>query len=206
LGKNLVEIIFKNNGHRIVNLGIKVPPEDLISAYHTHKPDAFGLSGLLVKSAQQMVVTAQDLAAAGIEIPLFVGGAALTRKFTATRIAVEYGGPTLYAKDAMDGLDLANRLFSATTRDGLLERIRTAQDPLRGGAETGDTRGIAAPAPTAARSAVSRTVPIPEPPDLALHVLRDVPLDRIYPYLNLQMLLGKHLGVKGAVAKLLAAG
>jgi 5-methyltetrahydrofolate--homocysteine methyltransferase len=52
IGKNLVEIILKNNGYRIVNLGIKVPPEDLIAAYHSHKPDAIGLSGLLVKSAQ----------------------------------------------------------------------------------------------------------------------------------------------------------
>ena len=73
IGKNLVEIILKNNGYRIINLGIKVPPEDLIAAYHQHKPDAFGLSGLLVKSAQQMVVTAEDLRAAGIDIPLFVG-------------------------------------------------------------------------------------------------------------------------------------
>ncbi|HYR40935.1 MAG TPA: homocysteine S-methyltransferase family protein, partial [Methylomirabilota bacterium] len=120
IGKNLVEIVLKNNGYRIINLGIKVPPEDLIAAYHQHKPDAFGLSGLLVKSAQQMVTTAQDLRAAGIEIPLFVGGAALTRKFTATRISVEYGGPTIYAKDAMDGLDLANRLFGATTREALI--------------------------------------------------------------------------------------
>src|SRR5213593_2530378 len=59
IGKNLVEIILSNNGYRVINLGIKVPPEELIAAYHTHKPDAFGLSGLLVKSAQQMVVTAQ---------------------------------------------------------------------------------------------------------------------------------------------------
>ncbi len=117
IGKNLVEIILGNNGYRIVNLGIKVPPEELIAAYHAHRPDAIGLSGLLVKSAQQMVVTAQDLRNAGIEIPLFVGGAALTRKFTATRIAPEYGGLTLYARDAMDGLDLANRLFSAGTRE-----------------------------------------------------------------------------------------
>src|SRR5882724_3574441 len=92
IGKNLVEIILSNNGYRVINLGIKVPPEDLIAAYHTHKPDAFGLSGLLVKSAQQMVVTAQDLRAAAIEIPLFVGGAALTKRFAATRIATEYGG------------------------------------------------------------------------------------------------------------------
>ena len=98
IGKNLVEIILTNNGYRVINLGIKVPPEELIAAYHAHKPDAIGLSGLLVKSAQQMVITAQDLREAGIEIPLFVGGAALTRRFTATRIAAEYPGITLYAQ------------------------------------------------------------------------------------------------------------
>src|SRR5207237_4879311 len=78
IGKNLVEIIFKNNGYEVVNLGIKVPPEELIKAYQEHHPDAIGLSGLLVKSAQQMVTTASDLKDAGIEIPLLVGGAALS--------------------------------------------------------------------------------------------------------------------------------
>src|SRR5215475_2235280 len=206
IGKNLVEIVLKNNGYRIINLGIKVPPEDLIAAYHQHKPDAFGLSGLLVKSAQQMVTTAEDLRAAGIDIPLFVGGAALTRKFTATRISVEYGGPTIYAKDAMDGLDLANRLFGATTREAMLERLRIEQEELRAGT---DAAAAAAPATRTAqgvRSAVSRTVAIPRPPDLDPHVLRRVPLAHIHPYLNLQMLLGKHLGVKGSVARLLADG
>ncbi len=206
IGKNLVEIVLKNNGYRIINLGIKVPPEDLIAAYHQHKPDAFGLSGLLVKSAQQMVTTAEDLRAAGIDIPLFVGGAALTRKFTATRISVEYGGPTIYAKDAMDGLDLANRLFGATTREAMLDRLRVEQDGLRAGA---DAAAAAEPAPAGAdavRSAVSRSVPIPRPPDLDPHVLRRVPLAHVYPYLNLQMLLGKHLGVKGSIPRLLAEG
>ncbi|MDO8475832.1 MAG: methionine synthase [Candidatus Rokubacteria bacterium] len=206
IGKNLVEIVLKNNGYRIINLGIKIPPEELIAAYHQHKPDAIGLSGLLVKSAQQMVTTAQDLRAAGIEIPLFVGGAALTRRFTATRIAVEYGGPTLYAKDAMDGLDLANRLFGATTREAALERLRAEQEALRAGVAAAAEAAPAQAAPVATRSAVSRTVPVPKPPDLDLHVLRRVPLAHLYPYLNLQMLLGKHLGVKGSVARLLAAG
>src|SRR5713101_3095628 len=204
IGKNLVEIVLKNNGYRIINLGIKIPPEELIAAYHQHKPDAFGLSGLLVKSAQQMVTTAQDLRAAGIEIPLFVGGAALTRRFTATRISVEYGGPTLYAKDAMDGLDLANRLFGATTREGLIERLRAEQERLRAGAEVVPEAPPAGP--VSARSAVSRQAPVPRPPDLDLHMLRRVPLTHIYPYLTLQMLLGKHLGVKGAVQRLLAEG
>ncbi|HUF92729.1 MAG TPA: methionine synthase [Candidatus Limnocylindria bacterium] len=204
IGKNLVEIIFGNNGYRIINLGIKVPPEELIAAYHAHKPDAFGLSGLLVKSAQQMVVTAQDFKAAGIDIPLFVGGAALTRKFTATRIAAEYGGVTLYARDAMDGLDLANQLFSAPTREGLVERVRAEQAALLDAA--------AAPAASAPAAAPARTPPAPErvevevPPDLEPHVLRDVPLAHVYPYVNLQMLYGKHLGLRGAVARLLEEG
>jgi 5-methyltetrahydrofolate--homocysteine methyltransferase len=204
IGKNLVEIIFANNGYRVINLGIKVPPEDLIAACQLHKPDALGLSGLLVKSAQQMVVTAQDLKVAGIDIPLFVGGAALTRKFTATRIAPEYGGVTLYARDAMDGLDLANQLFSAVTRDALVERIRGEQAGLRGAAGAVAAPVAAAP-PVRARSAVPPVSP-PVPPDLEPHVLRDVPLVHVYPYLNLQMLYGKHLGLRGNVTKLLAEG
>src|SRR5438876_795990 len=205
IGKNLVEIILSNNGYRVINLGIKVPPEELIAAYRAHKPDAFGLSGLLVKSAQQMVVTAQDLRAAGIDLPLFVGGAALTRKFTATRIAPEYGGVTLYAKDAMDGLDLANQLFSAVTRDGLVERVRAEQAALAASPPSGGEASRLAPAPERPRARLE-PVPVPPPPDLEPHVLRDVPLPHIYPYLNLQRLYGKHLGLRGLAERLLASG
>src|SRR5262249_57423815 len=87
IGKNLVEIIFANNGYQVVNLGIKVPPDVLIQAYHEHKPDAIGLSGLLVKSTHQMVVTASDLKAAGIAVPLLVGGAALSEKLTRHKLS-----------------------------------------------------------------------------------------------------------------------
>ena len=152
-----------------------------------------------------MVLTAQDLRAAGIDIPLFVGGAALTRKFTATRIAPEYPGATIYAKDAMDGLDLANRLFGATTREALLAFVGEQQASLRAGDEARRRRGRSRRAAIGALT-VSRTVPVPRPPDLELHVLRDVPLTHVYPYLNLQMLLGKHLGLKGSVSRLLEEG
>jgi 5-methyltetrahydrofolate--homocysteine methyltransferase len=205
IGKNLVEIILGNNGYRVINLGIKIPPEELIAACHAHRPDAIGLSGLLVKSAQQMVVTAQDLRTAGIDVPLFVGGAALTRKFTATRIAPEYGGLTLYARDAMDGLDLANRLFSPATREALVERLGREQAALAAG--DGASGAAAGPAPAAApaRPRLAR-VEVMRPPDYDAHVLRDVPLAHIFPYLNLQMLLGKHLGLRGLVGRLLESG
>ncbi|MGB9468505.1 MAG: homocysteine S-methyltransferase family protein, partial [Candidatus Acidiferrum sp.] len=117
IGKNLVEIILKNNGFDVVNLGIKVPPEDLIKAFQSHHPDAIGLSGLLVKSAQQMVITANDLKDAGIGVPLLVGGAALSAKFTETKIAPSYGGAVCYAKDAMTGLRLMNELMDPAARE-----------------------------------------------------------------------------------------
>ena len=110
IGKNLVEIILKNNGYDVINLGIKVPPEELIKGFREHKPDAIGLSGLLVKSAQQMVITASDLREAGITVPLLVGGAALSDKFTRSKIAPQYSSAVCYAKDAMTGLRLMNEL------------------------------------------------------------------------------------------------
>lgn len=204
IGKNLVEIILSNNGYHIVNLGIKVPPEKLIEAYHTEKPDAIGLSGLLVKSAQQMVITAQDLKAAGIDVPILVGGAALTRKFTRTRIAAEYDGPVLYAKDAMDGLDIANRLSDPEQRVKLLEDL---QERNTADAESMEKKKDALPTlAVPARSDISQDVAVYTPPDLEPHILRNYSIAHLVPYINMQMLMGHHLGLRGSVEKLLEAG
>src|SRR5690606_29270274 len=84
--------------------------------------------GLLVKSAQQMVLTAQDFKAAGIDVPILVGGAALTKRFTETKIAAEYDGPVIYAKDAMQGLEHANRLMDPNEREAFLQEIRESRE------------------------------------------------------------------------------
>ncbi|MCR2802887.1 methionine synthase [Paenibacillus sp. SCIV0701] len=203
IGKNLVEIILSNNGYKIINLGIKVPPEQLIEAYRQEKVDAIGLSGLLVKSAQQMVITAQDMRNAGIDVPILVGGAALTRKFTKTRIGPEYDGLVLYAKDAMDGLDIANKLMDPEHRKRLEEEL--AAYKAAGAADEEDAKPM--PQLTrAVRSKISPDAPVFSPPDLEKHILRDVPIPHIVPYVNMQMLLGHHLGLKGTVEKLLAEG
>ncbi|WP_373293786.1 methionine synthase [Paenibacillus albidus] len=201
IGKNLVEIILSNNGYQIINLGIKVPPENIIEAFRKEKADAIGLSGLLVKSAQQMVLTAQDLRTAGIDVPIMVGGAALTRKFTKTRIRPEYDGLVLYAKDAMDGLDIANRLMNP------LERVKIEEE-VRMEAEAAVAVAPKTELPTltrAVRSNISPDAPVFTPPDTDRHVLRSYPLGHIIPYVNMQMLLGHHLGLKGSVEALLAA-
>lgn len=203
IGKNLVDIIFSNNGYEVVNLGIKVPPEQLIEAYHKEKPDMIGLSGLLVKSAQQMVVTAQDLRSAQIDVPLFVGGAALSRKFTDTKIAPHYDGPVLYAKDAMEGLELANQLIDPEQRQQLIQE-RTQRKRKENTKDSFNKEKTQTSVAIIQRSSIDREAPVFEPPDCRRHVLRDYPISYLRPYINEQMLLGNHLGVRGNVKKLLA--
>jgi 5-methyltetrahydrofolate--homocysteine methyltransferase len=204
IGKNLVDIVLSNNGFTVVNLGIKVPSEQLIQAVREHQPDVIGLSGLLVKSAQQMVLTAEDMKSVGIETPLLVGGAALTRRFTHRRIAPAYGGGLCtYAKDAMHGLKLVERLMDPAERPKLEAEVAEliANDNQDVAAESTDAAEAAAPAPAPLR----RDVPVPAPPDLDRHT-SELDLDKVWEYLNPQMLYAKHLGIKGSVRQLEAAG
>jgi len=120
IGKNLVEIVLANNGYSVIDLGIKVPAADVIEAVRVHRPDAIGLSGLLVKSAHQMVAMGAELRANGVDVPLIVGGAALSEKFVRTRIGPAYGAPTFYAADAMAGLRILNELLDPATRGAAL--------------------------------------------------------------------------------------
>jgi 5-methyltetrahydrofolate--homocysteine methyltransferase len=196
IGKNLVEIILSNNGYRVVNLGIKVPPEELIKAFREHGPDAIGLSGLLVKSAQMMVATAQDLKTAGIDCPILVGGAALSNRFTRMKIAPEYPGLVAYANDAMNGLDLANQIMDFERRE-LLKHVLAEQSKKMLEAAP---KVVDAPADAAARtSSVRRDVEIPKPPDLKTHVIRNYDLAGIFEYINPKSLYSKHLGFQNYV-------
>jgi 5-methyltetrahydrofolate--homocysteine methyltransferase len=200
IGKNLVEIILSNNGYRVVNLGIKVPPEELIKAYQQHKPDAIGLSGLLVKSAQQMVITAGDLKDAGVHVPLLVGGAALSEKFTKTKIGPNYSAPTFYAKDAMTGLRLMNEIMDPELREQVLSHHIFHDVP----AETAVAEQPPVPSGEVRSPKVRTNIAIPPAPYVDRRV-RNIPhLAEIWSYINPFMLYGRHLGFKGNFEKLLA--
>lgn len=202
IGKNLVDIILSNNGYKVVDLGIKVAPAELIEAIRKEKPDIVGLSGLLVKSAQQMVLTAQDFKEAGIDTPILVGGAALTKRFTETKIAAGYDGPVVYAKDAMLGLEYANRLVDSSERDNFIEEIRESREKRL----EADAKRAARPAKevTAKPARTVKPAPVFLPKDLEQHVKKNYSIAHLQPYVNMRTLIGHHLGLKGNVEKLLA--
>ncbi len=197
IGKNLVEIILSNNGYHVINLGIKVPPDVLVRAYIEHQPDAIGLSGLLVKSAQQMVITANDLKEAGINVPLLVGGAALSEKFTSTRIGPAYTAPTLYAKDAMTGLRLMNELMDGDTRDQLVAKYTFTE--FAGLSNAPEEPAV--PVTEVRSTKVSTSIPIPSVPYLDRKVRLVPQLSEVWSYINPFMLYGRHLGYKGNFEK-----
>lgn len=113
IGKNLVEIILSNNGFEVVNLGIKQPIESIVECYKDCGADAIGLSGLLVKSTVIMKENLEYLKQHGFNVPVILGGAALTREFVEEECSQTYEAPVFYASDAFEGLRLMEFISEA---------------------------------------------------------------------------------------------
>ena len=127
----------------------------------------------------------------------------MTKKFTHTRIAAVYDGSVFYAKDAMNGLDLANRWAEPSSRRTLVEEVKAEQASMARVVESLEKRVVVSDA-APARSAVRRDHPLPPPPDFELHRIEEGPLADIFSLINPAMLYGRHLGLKGNVERLLA--
>lgn len=123
VGKNLVDIILSNNGFKVINIGIKADLNDFIIAVKEHKAQAIGMSGLLVKSTAVMKENLEELQKQGIDIPVLLGGAALTKGFVNDYCRSIYDGPIFYCRDAFDGVVSMQRI-----EEGDLENTALAAD------------------------------------------------------------------------------
>lgn len=113
IGKNLVDIILSNNGYRVVNIGIKQPLNNILSAAEEHRCQVIGLSGLLVKSTLIMRDNLLEMNSRGFSgYPVILGGAALTRNYVEQDLRALYDGSVYYAQDAFEGLRLMEQLSS----------------------------------------------------------------------------------------------
>ncbi|MEM9944789.1 MAG: methionine synthase [Cyanobacteria bacterium P01_D01_bin.36] len=113
IGKNLVDIILSNNGYRVVNIGIKQPVDNIISAFNEHRADCIAMSGLLVKSTAFMKENLKTFNEYGIDVPVILGGAALTPKFVNEDCQNAYNGQVIYGKDAFADLHFMDALMPA---------------------------------------------------------------------------------------------
>jgi 5-methyltetrahydrofolate--homocysteine methyltransferase len=153
IGKNLVDIILTNNGYRVVNLGIKVPLADMLTAARENRAHAIGMSGLLVKSTVVMRENLEEMSRQGLDIPVLLGGAALTRNYVEDDCVRSYAcGRVAYAKDAFDGLHLGETIRQGTQHKSHAGRRRCEGVPSRR-----RSRGAGAPPPPDAGRAGIRT-------------------------------------------------
>ncbi len=180
IGKNLVDIILSNNGFKVVNLGIKQPGVNIISAALEHKADAIGLSGLLVKSTLEMKYVIQDLQQQRLEFPVICGGAALTRKYVEDDLRREYSNAVFYAEDAFAGLHVMEDLV--TSDGGREERLRdgrTVKEYTKAAAVDEETGPV-----FAERSPVVGDAPnLPGPPFWGVRV-KNYDVREVFPYIN----------------------
>ena len=90
IGKNIVGVVLACNGFRVVDLGVMVPCDDIVAAARRENADLVALSGLITPSLAEMAKVAAALEAAGLDIPLLVGGATTSPLHTALKLAPHY--------------------------------------------------------------------------------------------------------------------
>lgn len=187
IGKNLVRMIFESNSFEVVDLGVKVPSQTIARKALSEKPDFIGLSGLISRSAAEMVEVAKELERAGIKTPLLLGGAVLTKRFVENRIAPVYGGKAVYSKTAMDGLSEASNPAVLAPEGGKKKPGRKAQMAAAGGEAEGKK--------ASGKPAGGKFFPdnVPEPKDLERHVLENYDLEEIFANLNEKMFNARFL-------------
>ncbi len=210
IGKNLVDIILTNNGYKVINLGIKQPISNILSAIQEHKPDAVGLSGLLVKSTVIMRENLEELTQHGVDIPVLLGGAALTRAYVEEDCRAAYGtGRVAYAQDAFAGLDLMNKVTEGAFDSYLKEReekqaARPSSSKAKqrwsqlGREEMPAMRPVDAEAIKLKRAELALQVDVPTPPFWGAQIIERIDPRAVIPFLNDQMLYTFHWGFKKA--------
>ena len=196
IGKNLVDIILTNNGYRVVNLGIKQPIGAILEAAREHRAHAIGMSGLLVKSTVVMRENLEEMSRQEIDIPVMLGGAALTRRYVEEDCVKAYAsGRVAYARDAFDGLALMDRIVG-NDFDGYLAEVqrRNAGRPVNEKRKLGRAGDASPQRPIdleeirLRRAELNRDVPVPAPPFWGTQTIARVPVKAIVPYLNERML------------------
>jgi 5-methyltetrahydrofolate--homocysteine methyltransferase len=188
IGKNLVDIILTNNGYEVHNIGIKAPLQAFVDKAKEVEADAIGMSGLLVKSTLIMRENLQEMNELGLqEVPVMLGGAALTRTYVERDLREIYEGRLFYGKDAFEGLRTMDQLMEGK-RTGALEESwgrepEGTDTPSRAKRRAEETEANDAE-PDVARSDVAADVDVFEPPFLGARVAKGIALDEIASYIN----------------------
>ncbi len=189
VGKNLVDILLTNNGYKVINIGIKADLEEFLKVYREQKVDAFGMSGLLVKSTAVMLENLKEMKKLNLDIPVLLGGAALTKKFVDDFCRVEYDGPIFYCRDAFDGIVAMSRIEEGNFDTNL----GSDGDEEERQVEVKAKKEIIIP-PLSKIKMPSRDIEIPNPPFWGRRVLKADVKELAFDWINHKILFSQRWG------------
>jgi 5-methyltetrahydrofolate--homocysteine methyltransferase len=186
IGKNIVGVVLSCNNYEVIDLGVMVPPEDILDAAVKHNADIIGLSGLITPSLDEMVTIAQMMQQRGMTQPLLIGGATTSKVHTAVKIEPQFEGITVHVLDASKSVPVASALLS-DTENTFVEDLREEYDAVR--EKNARKRGQK----LFSTVEVARNNPSPldwdaytpsKPSFLGNKVIRDYPLEKIRDYFD----------------------
>jgi 5-methyltetrahydrofolate--homocysteine methyltransferase len=131
IGKNITGVILACNNYEVIDLGVMVPPEQILRQAIEHQVDIIALSGLITPSLQEMAFVACEMEKAGFTQPLLVGGATTSPLHTALKIAPLYRGAVLHATDASKAIPGLHQLLNPDKQADYIQTLRTHQQALR---------------------------------------------------------------------------
>ena len=124
IGKNIVGVVMACNGYDIVDLGVMVPCEKILSAAREHEVNIIGLSGLITPSLDEMVHVAKEMAREGFTIPLLIGGATTSKVHTAVKIEPHYSHPVIHVNDASRSVPVVSNLLSKDLSENYIAQVK----------------------------------------------------------------------------------
>ncbi len=111
IGKNIVGVVMACNNYEVIDMGVMVPPEQIVRKAIEEKVDIIGLSGLITPSLEEMVNVVREMEKAGLHLPVMIGGATTSELHVALKIAPVYSGPVVWMKDASQNPIVASQLL-----------------------------------------------------------------------------------------------
>lgn len=187
IGKNLVDIILSNNGYKVVNLGIKQPLESILAAADEHKPEAIGMSGLLVKSTLVMKENLEEMSRRGLAIPVICGGAALNRAYVEVDLRQAYStGKVYYGADAFTGLKIMDELTGRSEEKVLTSETGETSKERRGEMRVEREARLAGRVDEYFNTATPRADSIPKPPFWGVRYVtsKELNLKELFTFIN----------------------
>ena len=186
IGKNIVGVVLGCNGYDIIDLGVMVPSDKILSTAKEKGADIIGLSGLITPSLDEMVHVASEMERLKLDIPLMIGGATTSQKHTAVKIEENYSGPTIHVIDASRAVGVVSKLLNADEKDSFISDTKANFLKIREARAKGSKlkRLDIATARSRKLQIDWDQYQVPTPKFQGVKVFEDYPLDELVDYID----------------------